>query len=374
MSFFIADVNGYVGDLATNTGLNDLADHLLTLDNPPLKRLIVQGWIPVDLLAGAFDAITLHGSNQEVNDTLANLRALVEKCDEVVIISNGFGAEPLEKVSKKKDRIFKKVNPINRDRATIQKARLKLRTLLEGLFKEAKAAAKKLEIPQMVKMEGAVSSVWKVDHFEKIDPAIEAKVKEILAKLDLDGWALVMDDIDEILAEITRDGVYEALYQIGMSEENLTSKMSEQAVNWAREHSAELVGKKWVNGELIDNPNAEYVISEATRNMLRGDVAKAMEEGWSSQQFADAIEENYAFSAERAEKIARTELAFADVAGNMITYRESGVVVGKEWLLGSEHDETMPQGDECDDNVDAGVIGLDEEFPSGDDAAPAHPD
>jgi hypothetical protein len=53
----------------------------------------------------------------------------------------------------------------------------------------------------------------------------------------------------------------------------------------------------------------------------------------------------------------------------MIAYKESGVVSGKEWLLGSEHD----QDDECDDNVAAGVIALDDSFPSGDDEAPAHP-
>jgi hypothetical protein len=53
----------------------------------------------------------------------------------------------------------------------------------------------------------------------------------------------------------------------------------------------------------------------------------------------------------------------------MIAYKESGIVEGKEWILGSEHDDD----DECDDNVNDGVIPLDEAFSSGDMEPLAHP-
>ena len=115
--------------------------------------------------------------------------------------------------------------------------------------------------------------------------------------------------------------------------------------------------------------NAEWFIEQSTRDLLRGDVASAIEQGWSTNKLRDTLESNYAFSEQRAETIARTETAFADSRGNMIAYKESGVVSGKEWIMGSEHDID----DECDDNEAAGVIGLDDEFPSGDTEAPAHP-
>jgi hypothetical protein len=90
----------------------------------------------------------------------------------------------------------------------------------------------------------------------------------------------------------------------------------------------------------------------------------------SVDEIAAVIEKDYMFSAERAELIATTERAFADATGNMLAYRESGVVEGKEWVLGSEHED---QDCDCEPNADAGTIPLDENFPSGDDTVPAHP-
>jgi hypothetical protein len=66
--------------------------------------------------------------------------------------------------------------------------------------------------------------------------------------------------------------------------------------------------------------------------------------------------------------IARTELALASVTGALDTWKESGVVTGKQWILGSEH--TVE--DECDEN-DGVVVALGDVFPSGDDGPPAHP-
>ena len=101
--------------------------------------------------------------------------------------------------------------------------------------------------------------------------------------------------------------------------------------------------------------------------MLRADVADAIEEGLSNDDLADQLAENYAFSDDRAETIARTETAFADVAGNLEAYKASGQVDGKRWLAAP---------DCCDDcqELDGEVVGLDEEFPNdGGDGPPAHP-
>ena len=240
-------------------------------------------------------------------------------------------AEKLAKTGKKK---MKKLSPIDRDRHKVKKARKDIKGLLMPLFNKALKAAKALPI----------------DTAQKADDDL---VQKIIDKLDLDGWAILTDDIEEILAAVTEDGTYEALLQIGMSEEDLTTTMAERAVTWAESRAAELITK----------------ISDSTRDMIRADVAQAIEEGQSVKQFADALEENYGFSEARAEMIARTETAFADVQGNMIAYKESGVVSGKEWIVGSGHDND----DECDENQDAGVVDLDADFPSGDDAPPAHP-
>lgn len=280
-------------------------------------------------------------AHEEVGDKVTNiLRAAIGK-----EASNSTEFGKLEKGKKK-------VNRINRNRKAVLEARSKMKKIMMKAFRMGKAEAMKIV----------------AEHFTKAAEASE-HAKRILAQLDLEGWAFLMDPSEDLIAEITQDGVYQALLQIGLGEEDLTEKMSELALKYAKNRAAELVGKKWVKGELIDNPHAKWQITESTRDMLRADVAQAIEEGWSSGKLKNAIADNYAFSEDRAEMISRTEIGNADMQGNMIAYKESGIVEGKEWVLGSEHDDD----DECDSNADAGVIPLDEAFPSGDMEPLAHP-
>jgi hypothetical protein len=110
-------------------------------------------------------------------------------------------------------------------------------------------------------------------------------------------------------------------------------------------------------------------IDDATRLLMRGTVADAFENGWSSSELSDALEASYGFSADRADVIAETEMRMAIGAGAIEGARASGVVVGKQWLL--SNDEGIC--DICEANADQDVIDLDEDFDSGDDTVPAHP-
>lgn len=177
-----------------------------------------------------------------------------------------------------------------------------------------------------------------------------------------------MGDSEALLEEITAQGGAAALAQIGfVADESITNQLNEYALDYAEERSAEMVGKRWVDGELVDNPDAEWVISDTTREMLRGDIAAAIEAGTSNDDLADQLAENYAFSDARAETIARTETAYADVAGNLNAYRESGQVESKQWLISADAcDECLELEDE--------VVGIDEDFPNdGGDGPPLHP-
>jgi len=243
----------------------------------------------------------------------------------------------LEKAKKAKaERKRKMVKAINRNRTLVKKARKTMLASLLPLFDKAKKDVKKLAVKVL-----------------KADEDIEKQVQDILDQLDLEGWGVFVDVSDEVLSGVTKDGLYQALLQIGLNGENLTDKMSEGALDYAETRAAALVTE----------------IEESTRDMLRSDIAHAIDEGWSADKLADTLSDNYAFSDSRAETIARTEITNADIQGNMIAYKESGVVEGKEWILGSEHEDD----DECDDNADAGVIPLDEDFPSGDSEPLAHP-
>jgi hypothetical protein len=63
--------------------------------------------------------------------------------------------------------------------------------------------------------------------------------------------------------------------------------VNEAAVAWAKDRSAELVGMKYVDGELVPNPRAEWSIEETTRDTIRDLVTQATEEGWSMDDLAD---------------------------------------------------------------------------------------
>lgn len=179
---------------------------------------------------------------------------------------------------------------------------------------------------------------------------------------------LFMDDIRPLLGKVAIEGGAAALAQLQIDDQDMFTLVNHEAVDYALDRSAELVGKRVdSDGNVVDNPNAQYAIDDATREFLRTDVAQAIEEGWSNDRLADAISANYAFSDERAETVARTETAYADVNGNLDAWRASGLVDQKQWL-------TAPDCcDECQD-LDGETVDLDDDFPNdGGDGPPLHP-
>jgi hypothetical protein len=165
-------------------------------------------------------------------------------------------------------------------------------------------------------------------------------------------------DVEAIFVRTTGDGASAALQQLQLHG-GLTDQAHEEAAEWAKDRASELVGMKYdEDGNLVVNPDAEWAISDSTREALQSDVTRAIDMGLSTDDFADEIMNSYGFSADRAETIARTEIAAADIQGSLIGYRDSGEVSGKELLLGSEHEEP----DDCDDAADMGVVPLDDDF------------
>lgn len=242
--------------------------------------------------------------------------------------------------------------PIDRDRGEVKKLR---DSMSSGVAKALKDAGK-----------AAADSVRKVS-LTKADQPQPKTVDEILGEIDTSGLSVVSGVAQTVLEKVYQEGASAALEQLGfVADMDALDQLNEKAAEYAQERGAYLVGKKVQDdGTVVDNPNAEYAIDETTREMLRGDVATAIEQGLSNDELADMIAGNYAFSADRAETVARTETAFADVAGNMAAYREASVP-SKKWIV----------GDGCCDEcqaLDGEVVAMDDPFSSGDDAPPAHP-
>lgn len=226
--------------------------------------------------------------------------------------------------------------PIARDRASITLASARLRAKVADSLAAARTrVARELG-----------------NELGKADSDAE-RARKLLATLTLDELRDIAPDLADVIEDVVSDGGAEGLAQVlaDVTDDQL-KQVNARAADYAKTRSGELVTQ----------------LEDSTREMLRGTVGQAIEEGWSNDQLAAALADEYAFSPERAETVARTETAYADVQGNLEGYKASGVVQGKQWIVA--------QDEFCDDcqALDGVTVGLDESFPNdGGDGPPLHP-
>lgn len=206
----------------------------------------------------------------------------------------------------------------------------------------------------------------------KASPSDVRKSDADLVDLDLSAFDALVTAVPSLLEPAAVDASVETIKQMGLFDRgNLVNQVSERAVAYARERAAELVGKRRLaDGRIIDNPNAEWRIDETTRDEIRRIINEGLKNNIGRDEIADEIENSFWFSNERAEMIANTEIAMANSQSTLDSFhaaRRAGVKVKKSWQADNEACE------ECLANEEAGIIDIDENFPSGDDAPPAHP-
>ena len=144
--------------------------------------------------------------------------------------------------------------------------------------------------------------------------------------------------------------------------DDLVDQVFDGAVEYARARAADLVSLSG-DDSLVDS----------TRDMIRKTIADGLEDNIGTDEIAKAVQESTAFSEDRAQLIARTEVAMANENGKLEGWRgaqSAGLTLAKSWLNTTAG---APCCDDCAANADAGEIGIDDAFPSGDVIAPAHP-
>jgi SPP1 gp7 family putative phage head morphogenesis protein len=256
----------------------------------------------------------------------------------------GAAASPLGKSSR--------VTPINRERRIVKEASERIERALTKAFRKMvpSVSAQIAELlPNRAKAAGD-----------------QPPLDQVLTALQLEELEALATTLGTELANVTQDGARQGVKQVGVSID--MESPNEDALAWARARGAELVGKSYdEDGNLVDKPNADMAITDGTREHLRSLVAQAEEEGWSNNRLTQELRDSYAFSASRAEVIAHTETARADVQGNLIGWKASGVVASKQWTVGDGC------CDECQD-LDGVVVALEDQFPGeGGDGPPLHP-
>lgn len=194
--------------------------------------------------------------------------------------------------------------------------------------------------------------------------------------------AVAADDeaaTEEVHAEAAKEAIGQVpepvLARVGVTDPGqLVDQVYEPASLYARDRSAELVGKRVLpDGTLVDNPDATMAITELTRTRLRDVIANGLKDNIGLDGITKNIVDDFAFSAARADLIARTEVSRANEQGKLSGWQQLadvGVPLLKSWL--TVGDDRVDE-DICAPNEAEGPIGLDEVFGSGDDAPPGHP-
>lgn len=262
--------------------------------------------------------------------------------------------QPEEQPSQEAEKLGKSESPMSEDEAAAL-IEAYLLTRIDGMAE------------QITALIGAAAVDWQA---EDLTAELNRVAKIVTDGLDFGEWQGLSDVVEPIIRRAAEDGAVAALLQVMPDPAvGMVTNIRSRAVKWAHDRAAEMVGMKWVGGELIQNPAAEWQITEGTREMIRAQVVEAMQNGDSVQELAGRLKESHAFSNTRARTIARTETAMADNMGNLIGWEETGLVAGKRWIT-AEDDKVS---EICNANGKMGVIGLHEHFAHGGMTPPAHP-
>jgi hypothetical protein len=180
-----------------------------------------------------------------------------------------------------------------------------------------------------------------------------------------------MHDVADAMAKAQVGAADHTIKQIDLDDPNaMLLRINTKAVDYAAARGAELVGRRYdEDGNLIDNPDADWAITNTARNVLRREIRDSLATDRDVDRLADRISD--VFSDDRAEMIARTEVSMAQNQGVLEAgrqAREAGLGVKKVWTLGPN---PCPR---CEDAAAEGDIDLEDDF-GGDagDAPPLHP-
>lgn len=238
---------------------------------------------------------------------------------------------------------------------------------------KAKKARKRMEKLLTEFLSTAAESVAgviskKVKKLAKIDPDDEAKIEYLAAAAyEIIDWQSIVDDVEDELEESADDGASNGFAQLEISDTDMISAVNTIAADFAHERAAEMVGMKWVDGKLVENPDAKWAISETTREDIKDLVEQAFQGETPLTDLVEQIKESATFSEARAEMIARTEVSRAQVLGNVEAWKQTGLVKKVKWQT-----SLLEPCDICEENEDQEVT-LGKPFHTGDEYPPAHP-
>lgn len=188
---------------------------------------------------------------------------------------------------------------------------------------------------------------------------------------DLDDFRSILSGpITDIYGASAADSAAEFLASKDLAA--LVSPIRDDAAQAARERGAWLVGRRYnADGKLVESPG--YSITDEMRDSIKSVAAEAADQGWATERITQALQESAGFSRSRAATIARTEIVNAHEQGKLNGWKavekSSGETLLKRSILASNDNHA----EMCVRNAAQGYIPVADEFQSGDENAPYHP-
>ena len=179
------------------------------------------------------------------------------------------------------------------------------------------------------------------------------RAAEIIAAISLDEWDVVAKEFEALTGPTFEQTAEIVLGKLGITDPDIFNLVSEASVDFAEEAAADLVTS----------------ITETTRERLKSEIVDAIENASGVKELRAAIESNFAFSRERAEMVARTEIGNAHMGGALEAAKQSGLQLRKSIVRGSQDFDCII----CEPNELEGQIELDALFLSGDEGPLFHP-
>ena len=216
-------------------------------------------------------------------------------------------------------------------RPTAMRARAGIKTAAQRAFKACKASVARQVAAALDRAAKAAppdhgdgqTNDDRISAVETAAATAQDTATKIADDLDLSSLDVMVDAVDSELFDLAVDTSTKALAGVGVRVEgDLVNRVNERAVAFSRDRAAELVGKRWTaDGELIDNPNARWAIDGSTRSTIRGLIEQGLADNIGTPAIADSIKASTAFSDNRADLVARTEVSNANEQSKLDGWR-----------------------------------------------------
>ena len=238
-----------------------------------------------------------------------------------------------------------------RHAAVLAPIEAKLKKLLVGRFKRQRRALLK---------ESRTWLKWLSDKYSEADKDLTVAIKHAVT-VNIEAGAALTSDPSPGDVSVWAEGIAAAAEGAGRVFSIDFGTALEQAQKAASAYADEYLRTEGFQKLAAD-------IDDTSVKTIANSVADVYASGGSYQDAVKAIEDSFdAMTPARAEMIARTELADVYNSAMLASAKEVGGML-KQW-----NTDGPDPCDECIANEDQGPIGLDDNFQSGNDAPPAHP-